>query len=346
MPTRETTLRSIDGIAEAVRNARVQGSTSAPRIRAAIEHVALVVRGGCSATVEAALAAIDEALLRPIDPSALEWTVFRLFDSEDLETRWTTWLASILSPEHGQELSALVWRSLCDAVVRHGTLPVPCNQSDRLATRNDWREARETILKHGSVDRELADSSGLGRLDIAIDAPGIFVVLENKLDAGWSDRGGERQVVRYRQFGLTRRSPCQKLGLVLLTKNADFALDDDCRDYVRITYRDLARALRQNLRATVPASMTSALALAPALLTIAAIEQDLLGLDIARSRRSARHRPIRSLALLDKILAHLREDEVSCENSPGSVTSDSVTQSTSTSSTPPGANSTSSASPS
>lgn len=168
--------------------------------------------------------------------------------------------------------------------------------------------AQNLTLPPGSVNRERHDSEH-GRPDIVINAPGFYVVLENKLEAGWHDRDKAPQAVSYREFGLKHRSASQ-LGLVLLTNRDSFELELAYADYVRIRYRDLARALRRNLRSVIsPSSSMAALTpFWPALLTVAAIEQELLGLDIKGTIATAHTRSWRSLRQTNEILTYLREE--------------------------------------
>jgi hypothetical protein len=310
MPTTDATVRAVESLAEAVRRSRRATLAQQAKTAAALEHVASITRSRGTSAVERSLAAIDEALLRPFDPSEITWNVFRLFDIADKETAWTKWISGILSPESGPELSALTWLSFCDAITRHAVEPTPCDDTDRIATLADWRAVRNVELLAGSVDSEDPDKA-FGRTDITIRTPSMFAIIENKLDAGWHDGDGEPQAVRYRKIGLKRRAGNQHLGLVVLTTRENFELDDRCRDYVKITYADLARAIRHNLRTPLrePCSIRSVLRLWPALLTVAAIEQDLLVLDIAPQLHAARSRSWKSIEALSEIWGHLRDED-------------------------------------
>lgn len=315
----QSMIRALEDVAAIVQRergrmrARLQsdGPDRVARVTAALDQLAALTRDHGALAVEAARTAIDRRLLRPVDPSELAWDVFRMFEVEDSETAWTLWLASLLrpEPEHGVALAALVWGALCDAIVATAVEPTPSAASDELATLADWRAAAGAPPGPGGVERERAHQD-YGRPDIMIDAPGLFVVLENKLDAGWHD-SDEPQAVRYRKLGLARRERGrgQRLGLVVLVKPDDFELDDRCRDYVRVTYRAVAQALRRRLRRALPpdASVQAVLALCPALVTVAAIERDLLGLDVARWRRAPGTWQV--LQPLNELLAHLPEEE-------------------------------------
>lgn len=284
-------LLALETIAEAVRHERARRHALAPdrvaRTTDTLASLAAFTRDHGTRAVEAARAAITAHLLRPVDPSELDWDVFGMFEVEDSETDWTLWLAGTLRPESGAALAALTWGALCDAIVDAAREPVPSAPTDELATLADWRAAAGAPPKPGGVERERAHAE-FGRPDLVIDAPGMFVVVENKLDAGWHD-SDEPQAVRYRKFGLRHRRVGQRLGLVVLVKRDTCELDDRCRDYVRVTYRNLARALRRRLRDALPADAPAAMLLAlwPALLTVAAIERHLLGIDLARWRDAA-----------------------------------------------------------
>lgn len=310
MLTTEATVRAVESVAEVVRRSRRVPPERQAKMIAALEHVASVTRDYAATAVKHSLAVIDEALLRPIDPSEFSWSLFRLFHVSNKETAWTRWIAGILSPELGSKLSVLTWRSFCDAIVRHSAEPIPSGATDRIATLADWRAARDVPLSPGSLDSEDVDEQ-LGRTDISVRASSMFVIIENKLDADWHDGDGEPQAVRYRKIGLKRRTQEQRLGLVVLTKRDDFELDDRCHDYVKITYEDLARALRRNLRSALSeaADTKSVLELWPALLTIAAIEQDLLGFNIASQLDTARLRSWKSIEILNEIFEYLNDGD-------------------------------------
>lgn len=280
------------------------------RAAAAIDEVARTTRAYGEASVASAHATIREALIQPVDPSALTWNAFQFFEVTDREIYWTKWLASVLSPENSEMLSQLVWRALCDTV-QQGSEPEVCDEREHgvLAALDDWSTVRAP-LGHGAVAREVHDpalgEAGVaeaGRVDIAIETSNMYVVIENKLDASWHD-GDIEQAVKYREFGLKRLKGRQKLGLVLLTKDPDFTLEAFCRDYVRITYWDLARNLRRGLRQS-PRDVSSP-ELWPVLLTIAAIEQDLYGLDIEAAFRA---RSWRALEHASEIADYLRDTE-------------------------------------
>lgn len=302
---------AIEAVADVVRHAarvRVAPGRLA-QITGALDKVATVTRTCGQASVDRALDAIASEMIASVDPSMLTWNAFRSFEVEDSETSWTKWLAALLSPENGPDLSRLAWQSLCDAITmqRCELAPTVDQEREALADLAAWRAARDSSLFPGSVDREVHGDE-LGRPDIVIDAPGLFVVLENKLDAGWHD-GEVPQAVKYRDFGL-QRCTGKKLGLVLLTKRDTFEMGRHCSDWIRILYRDFARALRRNLRRDLGAdtSTSAVVRLMPALLTVAAIEQELLGIDIQQTVATARKRSWRAMGSLNEILTYLHEE--------------------------------------
>lgn len=309
-------VRAIEAVAEAVRRSRSHeaGPSNYARTRAALEQVSSTTRRHGKEAVKTALAEIQRLKLRPVDPSTLEWNVFRLFETSYSEVKWTKWLAAILSPERGPKLSALVWRSLCDAVVQQEVEPRPVARNRHPATLDTWLEMRDTPLTRGCVDRECRDLEH-GCTDIEIEAPGTFVILENKLSAGWHDLDGVPQPVRYRKIGLKRCARTKpRLGLVVLTHRRKLDLGPHL-DWVKITYESLARALRINLKKTLgeEATMQGLLELWPALLTIAAIEQDLLSLDIQHQCKLAEESSAewawRHIEPLNKVIDHLPDEE-------------------------------------
>jgi len=301
---------AIEAVAEVVRKAesvRIAPDRLA-RLAVALDKVATVTRTQGHASVERALDAIAREMIAPVDPSTLTWNAFRFFEVEDAETSWTKWLAALLSPENGGAVSQLAWQSLCDAVTtQHCELTATVNEErEVLAHLGTWTAARDSSLLPGSVDREVHGDE-LGRPDIVIDAPGLFVVLENKLDAGWHD-GEVPQAVKYRDFGL-QRCTGKQLGLVLLTKKDTFEMGPHT-NWIRILYRDFARAMRRNLRRALTSDTSTEMVMGfvPVLLTVAAIEQDLLGIDIQQTFATARNRSWRAMGSLNEILTYLHQE--------------------------------------
>jgi hypothetical protein len=307
---RETQLvGAIEAVASAVRRMREPDPERVARLERAVHAIATTTREHGEASVRTALAAIAASMIAPVDPSAVTWNAFRMFEVEEAETAWTKWNAALLSPENGAALSRLVWRSFCEAVLEQHDAVTDGGPRGAgvFATAQDWETARDVPLPPGSVDREVSDPE-LGRPDIVIETPALLVVLENKLDAGWHD-GEQTQAAKYRRFGVKYRRE-RKLGLVLLTKRDDFEMGADGTDYVRVLYRDLARALRRNLGRVleVDSSPSTMLSLWPALMTVAAIEQDLLGFDIQGAVANAASRSWRAMSGLNEIVDHLHEE--------------------------------------
>jgi hypothetical protein len=246
-------------------------------------------------------------MLPGIDPSELA-SVFRLMEASDSETRWTVWLCSMLSASNGEQLVQLTWRTLTDAIIASGVARAVAPDYP-LADLVDWQVAGEQMP---FVDREVADPAwegeeSLGRLDLVIQTDTMFIVLENKLDEGWHDHddGEGKQAIRYRNYA-RKHHGTRRIGLVLLTNRGDFKLEPEFCDYVRIDYRQLAKALRRRLReALAGASKATTLALGPALLTVAAIEKDLLNLDLATLRAASSWR---DLEKVNAAAIYLQED--------------------------------------
>jgi hypothetical protein len=186
--------------------------------------------------------------------------------------------------------------------------PEARQDAENLASLSDWKTARDRVVKR--VGCEEAESQA--RTDLTIEVEGLFVVLENKLDAPWHNGVGDPQAVLYRRIGMKRRGPEQRLGLVLLTKREGFDLEGHV-DFIKVTYLDVARGLRRVLRSELegigPISPAQAFALGPAMLTVVAIEQELLGLDIQRLRTVARGDQLwKWLGPLAELSGYLRQD--------------------------------------
>ncbi len=257
----------------------------AGQLEVILESTARVVRASGSESVARLKLSIKNSKLWPVDPLDLDWDVFKLFGVEATETAWTQWLAGILSPENGPELSNTAWMSLCDAVISGpGAIAVSSQEAEVLATVDHWRASIHDMLQDKSVVAEY-EAEEFERPDLVIYAPKLIVVVENKLAGGWHDSPGRKsQADRYRDFGLelTRQNSGKALALVLLTNWDDGVAGKDFpQDYVHVRYYDLGRFLRKHLRRRLgpEPSPTRIVKLWPLFLTLTAIERHLLGLE-------------------------------------------------------------------
>jgi len=307
-------LNAIEEVARIVRERKVEADThpfESQKVLKAIDEIAFTVRTKGQEAGERLLDEILRAKLKPIDPFDLKWNIFKLFNIEYTETQWTQWLAAILDPQNGERLAQIVWRSFCDAVVATDE-PEPEDDREKglLALHSDWEKA-EKPSGGGCVQFESSDPE-LGRLDIAVDSPNIYVIIENKIEADWSNRiGEESQAERYRKIGLKRleKRTGRRLGLVLLTEHEELEREKDYpKDYLHLTYRGLGQALRKKLNNELNEKSTAQdlLELWPALLTLVSIEQGLLQIDPSVLKKK---KPLewKDLDSLNEITAYLNK---------------------------------------
>jgi hypothetical protein len=269
-------LAAIARVRDAVLRDRTQQRDGDLRQLEAIQRVASMVRSHYDEETISLNARIARCLL-PVEPFHQAWNVFRLFDVEYEETRWTQWLAAILRHENGPECARVAWRAFCDAVaLRIGTAP-PSGGAN-LAGAGDWSHAAAAVPH---VEDEVA-AGDLGQLDLLFTTPGLVAAVENKLWADWHDGVKAPQADRYRQIAVDRLAgdPVRRLGLILLSQRAGLEAGDYPADYVHVAWRDLGQALRRALRAAWTNDTQTVIALWPIVLTLVSIEQDLLGLAI------------------------------------------------------------------
>lgn len=267
----ETIAAAIARVVEVVRGAEAR---QRERSSTAIATTAALVRSRAPELVIEARAAQEcereQARIDPVDPDALEWDPFELFGNQSREPAWTQWLAACLRAEHGSALAKLMWRSICDAVVRADH---PVDVDDVVATVADWQHVRDAPPVR--VLDEVGDPEG--RPDTIVYTERFVLVLENKLYARWHDRSDGLQATSYEALGRRRAHAARtNVALVLLT----------CREkmpapppWIVITYERLAVLLRVHLREALSAG-SSAIELArllPALVTVRAIERHLVG---------------------------------------------------------------------
>src|SRR5271157_4668098 len=162
-----------------------------------LETLARIVRERGGAEAQELCASIRNRLL-PIDPLKLEWNVFRLFNLEYNEPRWTQWLASLLRVQGGGMCARIAWKAFCGAVANSLEAGGAIAQNGtRLATAADWRGAtnQEFDVKPEVYEHEL------GRVDLVIEAGPLLAIVENKIREGWHNReGAEPQHACYRKF--------------------------------------------------------------------------------------------------------------------------------------------------
>jgi hypothetical protein len=74
--------------------------------------------------------------LLPVEPFHQRWNVFRLFDLEHDETRWTQWFAAILREENGARCARVAWRAVCEAIAKRALRQPPIGD---VADAAHWR---------------------------------------------------------------------------------------------------------------------------------------------------------------------------------------------------------------
>lgn len=249
-----------------------------------------------------------EQLLLPIDPLCQTWNVFRLFDLEYEETRWTRWLAGILTPDNGLRCSQVAWKALCETVSLQATLlpPIGC---DNLANAGYWAVASTEVPQ---VECEVSDPE-FGRLDLLVTTHSLVVAIENKLWAHWHDGPNGKQADRYRALAQKRlvRNSSQRLGLLLLSQRSGLTHGRDYpSDYIHVSWRSLGQGLRRGLRREWSSDQYCLAALWPIVLTLVSIEQDLLELKLDTNLTEATiiHR-VRVLKELAQVAEYLEGGE-------------------------------------
>jgi hypothetical protein len=288
------------GIEEAI--ARVAAAQRAHAARSnwtswasAVERVAEVTRRTGDTAARELRAAI--AKVRPMS-AEISWDPFSLFELQSSETSWTRWIAAILDPAHGADLSRWSWRTLCDAATA-----AAARQKRPAESAARWQAAREAAPGVGGVRAEDAYLE-VGSIDLVAVTPKFVLVLENKLWEDWHDSAKGRQANRYRKAAeILSLKHARPAVLVLLSARTDLRYVDGlspgpCEvpfDYLWISYREWAQSMRRSL----PASRTS-IELWPAFLTLAAIERHILGLTIREGEVG-----MRDLAGLAEFAAYL-----------------------------------------
>ena len=179
-----------------------------------------------------------------------------------------------------------------------------------MARKEDWEDAVNRTVEF--VTSEYREAGG-GSIDILMRIPGLAIGLENKLWEHWHDGPGERgQADRYRGLvGRYRRQQAlPRFALVLLTCREGLqpgTAEDYPEDWLCVTWYDLGRALRSELKQVITGTNTlqAALDIWPVVLTLVALERDLLGL--AHDAVHADGSDWRSLKELARLLAYLEE---------------------------------------
>ncbi len=280
---------------ELVRQEREHDHGAEQRRVAMLRKVAERVKASYEEEVKALNVRIDACLL-PVEPLRLAWNVFRLFDVEHEEIRWTQWFAAILRPESGERCARVAWRAFCEAVARRAALIAPSGDSDP-PDQHHWRDI--VALEVPTVEDEVSDGD-LGTLDLLITTPSIVAAVENKLWADWHDGLKAPQADRYRKIAQKRLAgePGRRLGLVLLSQRQGVKPGDYPSDYVHVSWRDVGWALRDALRREWSNDQQTAIDLWPIILTLVSIEQDLLGLSVMPSTTANRSIILKGLSEL------------------------------------------------
>lgn len=288
-------LASISSLCEVVRQQRTDDHSAEQRRVGLIRAVALRVRASYEEELSALKARINACLL-PIEPLRQAWNVFRLFDVEYEETRWTQWFAAILRPENGERCSRVAWGAFCAAVARRAKIRPPGGDSNP-ADHHHWRDivAREVP----TVEDEVSDDD-LGTLDLLFTTSSIVAAVENKLWADWHDGPKAPQADRYRALAQKRLEgdAQRRLGLVLLSQRPGVKPGDYPSDYIHVSWRDVGWALRDALGREWSDDQQTAIELWPIILTLVSIEQDLLRLSLTPSATSNRSKILKEFSEL------------------------------------------------
>jgi hypothetical protein len=240
-----------------------------------------------------------EACLLPVDPLRQTWNVFRLFDIERAEIRWTQWFAAILRPKNGKRCSHVAWGAFCAAVARRAELRPPSGASN-LASYVHWNEIASEAPE---VEDEVLEK-GLGQLDMLVTTPSIVAAVENKLWAHWHDGSKAPQADRYRTIANKRLvgDTHRRLGLVLLSQRERLKSSDYPADYIHVSWRDLGQEFRRALAREWSSEQQTVLELWPLILTLVSIEQDLLRLSLAPGDTTNRNTILKQLSELASYL--------------------------------------------
>jgi len=271
-----------------------------------LETLASIVRERGGAEAQELCASIRNRLL-PTDPLKLEWNVFRLFNLEYNEPRWTQWLANLLRVDSGGTCARIAWKAFGAAVANSlEARGATAQDGMELATAADWRGAAD---QEPNVESEVYEH-GLGRVDMVIEAGPLLAIVENKIREGWHDReGAPPQHECYRRFlrrRMAQRSPNDKGSLIVLGWREDFG-EQVPGDYVFVTWRNLAQWLRVELRAEdISLTAIRSLELYPLFLTLVSLEQDLFGFPCLAETK---HFGWRDLPVLQGVLDYLAEVE-------------------------------------
>jgi hypothetical protein len=237
----------------------------------ACEHVAEVVRVHGGKAASDLRERLPSLMLPGRDPLQIDWNPLRMLDRQQDEPAWTRWLGNLFRlPKVG----AVAWSCLCDVVASAVEAQVPCSD-ENIANASDWRALGKLALRPLDVETERATADG-GSIDIAVTVGNFFLVIENKLWSGWHDRPNNPQDECYeREARSCARG--RKVGLVFLSV---YEADQGVRrrpGWAFVTWAGVAQTLRRRLRETATTAGLTADEVAPLLLTVSAIERELLG---------------------------------------------------------------------
>ena len=267
---------------------------------ASIEEVAQAFSIHNQALRDQAVADLLKMLASPIDPLELPVLPLRAVGRADQETAWTLWLSAILDSDDNNPAGRALWMAICHAASQSCPVDptfVPAEgeriPSVRLAQPEDWLRACRSGTRSS---RHEVGAPGLGQADLVIETDSMFVVIELKLWATWSDRipvGGTlyRQADRYRELARQHAPGDKRIGLVLITARQDMRRSSTPGkhtvppDWCLVHWSDVALAGRSELGETTPRDAAHALLLSPWLRTIGQIEQLLLHLKPLSSLR-------------------------------------------------------------
>lgn len=169
--------------------------------------------------------------------SAERFNVFEALSIDRREVYHSRFLAYLLNPRQTHDQGAVFLKAFLQAVRSKMNVGVP---EEWLASLN-YEDCRVTPER---------GAEAAGRIDLVLEFPcGTRIAIENKVD----HFEGNRQLPRYREW---LDKCCGTFGqqvLVFLTPDGRGSVDD-CGEYVRLSYQDLAEALAAAVGACPPTS--------------------------------------------------------------------------------------------
>jgi hypothetical protein len=264
-------------------------------------EVAKIVRKKGKEEVERLRRGFQDLKSKGLEPLEVGWNPLKMLNCSHDEPAWTQWFAAVLQTPVSCDVT---WRALLSVAGAAAAKAEPDQFLQKEALLGALQKARQEAQYASSrrIVPEALTTDG-GHIDIFIESTDLVVGIENKLWAGWHDRPGNPQDMSYLRWLKKIAGKRQAVSIFLSIYAVTKETEEYRKEWLFVTWGELAIALRREIgwkSIDGPPNID----LLPAVLTISAIEQNLLMLHAPRANDTGHWSELENMT---KVVRHLEE---------------------------------------